>query len=244
MSEPASSTAEIAAPPLPRRWPWRKYVTPLDEVYHHQRSLKSSTAGSDAPHALDWIPSVAIPNVPGVEGDMAVQIRDHEYPQNWPMGYKWGLVAIGALSVLSVTMTSSMMSAAIYDIRKHFPGHTTEMYIMGASFPLITRTGLTQIVTSIFVLGFVVGPLVWAPCSEVFGRRRMFIATFIPFTIFNAACCGANSLETLLVFRFFAGTCGSSSLTSVGGIISDMFSPATRAGAMGIFAIAPFLAAS
>lgn len=69
----------------------------------------------------------------------------------------------------------------------------------------------------------------------------MFIATFVPFTIFNAACCGANSLEALLVFRFFAGTFGSSSLTSVGGIISDMFSPATRAGAMGIFAIAPFL---
>ena len=109
-------------------------MTPLDEVYDHQRTLKSiNPAGSDAPHALDWIPSVAIPNPPGVEGDMAVQISDHEYPQNWPMGYKWGLVAIGALSVLSVTMTSSMMSAAIYDIRKHFPGHTTEMYIMGAS---------------------------------------------------------------------------------------------------------------
>jgi MFS family permease len=71
-------------------------------------------------------------------------------------------------------------------------------------------------VTSIFILGFVVGPLLWAPCSESFGRRIMFIATFIPFTVFNAACCGAHSLEVLLVFRFLSGTFGSSSLTSVG----------------------------
>lgn len=132
-----------------RIWPWRKHVTPLDQVYEHQGSLKHASSSDydtappgygteSSPYALDWIPSVAIPNPPGVEGDMAIQIRDHEYPQNWPMGYKWGLVAIGALSVLSVTMTSSMMSAAIYDIRKHFPGHTAEMYIMSEySTPMI-----------------------------------------------------------------------------------------------------------
>jgi hypothetical protein len=43
------------------------------------------------------------------------------------------ITAIGAISVLSVTMTSSMMSAAIYDIRRDFPGHTAESYIMSES---------------------------------------------------------------------------------------------------------------
>lgn len=45
-------------------------------------------------------------------------------------GYKWGNVVIGALAVLGVTMSSSMMSAAIFDIRRAFPGYSSEMYIM------------------------------------------------------------------------------------------------------------------
>jgi len=48
--------------------------------------------------------------------------------------YKWGNVAIGALAVLGVAMASSMMSAAIRDIRKDFPGYSSEMYIMSKSF--------------------------------------------------------------------------------------------------------------
>jgi hypothetical protein len=48
--------------------------------------------------------------------------------------YKWGNVAIGALAVLGVAMASSMMSAAIRDIRKDFPGYGSEMYIMSKSF--------------------------------------------------------------------------------------------------------------
>lgn len=58
---------------------------------------------------------------------------DVEYPQTWTAGYKWMITALGAISVLSVTMTSSMMSAAIFEIRKEFPGHTAEMYIMSES---------------------------------------------------------------------------------------------------------------
>lgn len=75
---------------------------------------------------------------------------------------------------------------------------------------------LLTTVTGIYVLGFVVGPLLWAPCSEVFGRRAMFVFTYIPFTAFNAGVCGAKTLNALLVMRFFAGTFGSSTMTNSG----------------------------
>lgn len=55
--------------------------------------------------------------------------------ENSCQSYKWGNVVIGALAVLGVTMASSMMSAAIYDIRRAFPGYSSEMYIMSESFP-------------------------------------------------------------------------------------------------------------
>lgn len=86
----------------------------------------------------------------------------------------------------------------------------------------------------IYVLGFVVGPLLWAPCSEVFGRRAMFIFTYVPFTAFNAGACGAKDINTLLVMRFFAGTFGSSTMTNSGGIIADMFAAHQRGLAMGV----------
>lgn len=71
---------------------------------------------------------------------------------------------------------------------------------------LFTTTG--------FVLGFVVGPLLWAPMSEVFGRRLLFIGTYILFTIFNGGAIASQNIWTLIILRFLAGTAGSSPLTN------------------------------
>lgn len=63
----------------------------------------------------------------------------------------------------------------------------------------------------------------------------MFIFTYVPFTAFNAGVCGVNSLNALLVMRFFAGTFGASTMTNSGGIIADMFEAQQRGLAMGVF---------
>lgn len=96
-------------------------------------------------------------------------------------------------------------------------------------------------VTSAFVLGFVIGPLLWAPLSELFGRRNLFILSYILFTIFNAGLVGSQNIWTLIILRFFAGTAGSSPLTNAGGTVSDVFNAQQRGLGMAIFAAAPFL---
>jgi MFS family permease len=96
-------------------------------------------------------------------------------------------------------------------------------------------------VTGIYILGFVLGPFLWAPYSEVYGRRATYILTFIPLTAFDAAVCGAPNLSALLVLRFFAGMFGCSSMTSAGGLISDMFESSDRGLAMGVFGVMPWL---
>jgi len=92
---------------------------------------------------------------------------------------------------------------------------------------------------SLFVLGFAVGPLIWAPLSEIWGRQIIFFVTFGAYTAFNAGCAGANSVATLLVLRFFAGSFGSSPFTNAGGVIADIFTASERGMAMGFFALAP-----
>lgn len=69
----------------------------------------------------------------------------------------------------------------------------------------------------------------------------MFFCTYAMLTTFNAGAAGANSMATLLIFRFFGGAFGSSPLTNAGGVIADMFSADDRGLAMSLFASAPFL---
>lgn len=95
--------------------------------------------------------------------------------------------------------------------------------------------------TGIYILGFVVGPFIWAPWSEVFGRRSAFLLTQIPFTVFDAGVCGSPNLYALLMLRFCAGIFGCCSMTNAGGIISDMFRAHKRGLAMGVFGAMPWL---
>lgn len=94
---------------------------------------------------------------------------------------------------------------------------------------------------SLFVLGFAIGPLLWAPMSEIYGRQVLFFGTYAMLTFFNAGSAGSQNIQTLLILRFFAGAFGSSPLTNAGGVIADMFLASDRGLALTIFAAAPFL---
>lgn len=94
---------------------------------------------------------------------------------------------------------------------------------------------------SLFVLGFALGPLLWAPFSELYGRQIVFFGTYVAFTAFNAAAAGAPNIWGLLILRFFAAAFGSSPLTNAGGVIADLFSANERGLAMSIFSAAPFM---
>ena len=85
------------------------------------------------------------------------------------------------------------------------------------------------------------GPLLWAPLSELFGRQILFIGTYCALTAFNCGAAGSKNIWTLIILRFFAGSFGSSPLTNAGGVIADMFPAKQRGVAMSMFAAAPFL---
>ncbi|WVQ81567.1 hypothetical protein IAT38_003691 [Cryptococcus sp. DSM 104549] len=200
---------------LPSR-PWRLHTTPWSAIISTPYPGEGTYA---SPYIVNWVPS-----------DPSRGFKDRENPLTFFYWYKWVVTMIGAFATLGVTMASSMLSAAVWELRTVvFPGHTDQVYIM---------------VTSGFVVGFVIGPIIWAPCSELRGRRITYIVSCIPFVAFNAACCGAKSMAALIVLRVFAGTFGSSAMVNSGGIIADMFEAHQRGLAMGIFAAAPFLGPS
>ncbi|KXJ97742.1 major facilitator superfamily transporter [Microdochium bolleyi] len=151
--------------------------------------------------------------------------NDPKNPMTLPNWKKWTYMMLHATAVLAVTFVSSAYSGAFTSLVMEFHVSTT-VIILGVS---------------LFVLGFALGPLIWAPLSEIYGRQWLFIITMGALTAFNAGAAGATNIHTLIILRFFAGTIGSSPLTNSGGLIADAFTQAQRGLATSIFAAAPFL---
>jgi multidrug resistance protein len=100
---------------------------------------------------------------------------------------------------------------------------------------------LSEIVVSVFVLGFAIGPLVIAPLSELYGRRWVYIVSALLFLVFTIACAVSSNIKMLIAFRFLAGCAGSTPTTLGGASIGDIFIKENRGGAMALWAIGPQL---
>ncbi|GAA5867304.1 hypothetical protein JCM1840_005020 [Sporobolomyces johnsonii] len=150
---------------------------------------------------------------------------DPENPQNWSPAKKWAITANVAVSTLCVAFGSSIYAGGLSDLLVYFDT-SQEVITLGLS---------------LYVLGFALGPLLWAPFSEQWGRILVFRYTYFPFAAFHIGSACARNLETMLICRFLAGFFGASPLTNSGGTIGDLFSASDRALAMSLFALAPFM---
>ncbi|KAL3467557.1 major facilitator superfamily domain-containing protein [Aspergillus heterothallicus] len=130
-------------------------------------------------------------------------------PQNWSVMKKLRIFSLVSSATVVVTLTSSIFSTVIS--------------------PLLSTYGISREVgtlgVSLYVLGFATGPLIWAPFSELKGRRIPFLISMFCFSIFSFATAVSKDIQSIFICRFFAGFFGACTLTLAGAIASDMFSP-------------------
>ncbi len=73
---------------------------------------------------------------------------------------------------------------------------------------------------ALFVAGYCVGPLVWGPLSEQIGRKPVFIACFIVYTLFQVGNALAPNTAAVLIIRFLGGTFAAAPLANSGYVCS------------------------
>ncbi|CAF0786647.1 unnamed protein product [Adineta ricciae] len=151
--------------------------------------------------------------------------NDPENPKKWPTLYKFFLILITCNIGFSIGFVTSAYIGPFNEIKNQFDTDG-ELVILGLS---------------LFSLSFAITPLFWAPFSEMFGRRPLFILTFGILTVFNAATAGSQNIWTLIILRVFAGAFGASSMVNAAGVIADLFDAAERGIPLSIFVAATFL---
>jgi multidrug resistance protein len=127
------------------------------------------------------------------------------------------------LMVLNSTTGSSLPSGATGVVQKYFH---------------ITSDELLVLPVSIYLIGYILGPLIFAPLSETYGRKIVMICTFTFFTAFVMATALAPSFAGYVVFRLLAGIGASTPVSVIGGIYADLYSTPRARG----FAITAFMA--
>ncbi|KAE8211621.1 hypothetical protein CF327_g4643 [Tilletia walkeri] len=134
------------------------------------------------------------------------ELEEGTDPLDWSMRFKTWATTCYCIMIMSTTFASSSYAAATPTIQEVF-GVSRTVALLG---------------TSLYVLGFAVGPLIWAPTSEVVGRKPVYVGSFIALTAFGLGVAFAQNMQTIVICRFFSGVCGSSALNNVAASISDM----------------------
>jgi DHA1 family multidrug resistance protein-like MFS transporter len=132
--------------------------------------------------------------------------NDPLHAQNWPLKKKLPVAISLAFVTLTAAFGSSIFSAALGSVTREY-GISTEVGILGVS---------------LYVLGFATGPIIWAPASELYGRRYPLIVSSFGFSIFNVAVATGKDVQTIFISRFFGGFFGACPLTIVGAVFADM----------------------
>lgn len=127
------------------------------------------------------------------------------------------------------------MTFSVYIGSAIYSAGTTEITEVFGVSQVAATLGLT-----LFVAGYGLGPMIWAPMSEIpqIGRNPIYIGTLFVFVFFQLAVIYAKNFGMLLAFRFLTGFFGSPVLATGGASIGDMYKPAKRAYAIAVWGLA------
>ncbi|GAC76870.1 synaptic vesicle transporter SVOP and related transporters [Moesziomyces antarcticus T-34] len=197
----------------------------LFHLHHkHERPSRASEEAEESPRqACDLEKGSA--NAESEEPIPAVMLSEDEDPMCWSDRRKWITTALVSCLYFNATITSSVGTGA------------TAQYIQQFSI----SHEVSALVLSIYMVGFCVGPPMWAPLSELYGRLLVNYISVPGYFFFNIGCALAPNVQTLLVCRFFVGLFAAAPQANSGGTISDIWAPKVRLWPMFTYSLSAFM---
>ncbi|KAH6657917.1 polyamine transporter 3 [Truncatella angustata] len=155
------------------------------------------------------------------------EATDPGNPKNWAMRRR-----VKALLGMSSFVFMSLFTVSI--VAPTLPAIASELHI--------ENKAVQEMVLSVYLLGFAIGPLIASPLSETFGRVRIVQSWNLLYLVFNAGCGASRTKEAVIVLRFISGIFASATLGIGGGTIGDMFRPKERGKGVAIYSWCSVLA--
>lgn len=118
------------------------------------------------------------------------------------------MVATGLFINFNTCLSSALPSGAVSALARSFS---------------LTTTAQTSLPVALFLCGYIFGPIVFGPLSELFGRKPCFLSSFGLYTLSTLACALAPNWPTLLVFRLLNGIGASAPQYILGGMYADLY---------------------
>ncbi|KAE8540469.1 hypothetical protein D1P53_003415 [Cryptococcus gattii VGV] len=227
MLEPVE--AEFAKPPI--------FSNQQEDILHEEEieepnaisdAGKQATSGSDNStlHGHQSSEKINEKDVEkGKDEHIIVQFDEGEGPKQWSKGRKWWATATASILCLAVALGSAMPTGDL-------PGTAKTLHVSDEAIYLSI---------SLFVAGFGIGPLIFAPLSEVVGRRPVYAVSMVFYFLFTLPSCLAKNIATMLAGRMIAGLASSAPFTNVGGTISDVWAVEERGFPMAVFSSTLFM---
>jgi hypothetical protein len=114
---------------------------------------------------------------------------DPKNPYNWSQSRKWATTILTSLGGLVTLMSGPMLAPALD--------------VIGADLHISQAEA--SMALSIYILAFAFGPMVLAPCSEVWGRKMVWVVGGSWYVLWNTLCGLSRSRGLLITGRMMAG---------------------------------------
>ncbi|KAM3429044.1 hypothetical protein MY4824_008467 [Beauveria thailandica] len=138
---------------------------------------------------------------------------------------KWALTVLVALAALSAPLGSNILLPVLKPISEYF--HTSHTVV--------------NLCIALYALAVAITPLWWSSMAETYGRRTVYLVTFLLLAVFNLLCAVSSSIGMFIAMRLLAGGACASVQAVGAGTVADLWEPQDRGRAMGIFSLGPML---
>ncbi|KAI0554846.1 major facilitator superfamily domain-containing protein [Xylaria curta] len=156
--------------------------------------------------------------------EFEVDFGNDDNPREWPLWYRAWITFAISYSTWIVVLYSTTYTSSI-------PGLIEEFHVESQT---VATLGVTT-----YLLGLGIGSLIWAPVSELYGRKPVYMVCMSIFTLLILPSCLATSLTEILVVRFFGALFGAAMIANSAGTVVDISTEDNRALVLSLWSIAP-----